>query len=237
MPSYAPKSSLGVLRLTATNQALEYRAFELSSCTLGIIAQQPLSPKDYLMLENPGLRIPLRVIDSARGNAAESDHRYRLMCLDSNLQLDQVCLRHQGGSSKASFQYARFSLQPKLYVEVKNLLTHTTQLMETVNISRTGMLLKTQASQASLRDFALNSQVWTRLDIGHLWLPQTLEPRAQVVRTYLDKVAGQTYGFLGLQFISFTGPEATLWNELLSRLERSELPGSACVRPAFDPHK
>jgi hypothetical protein len=176
-------------------------------------------------------------MESEENRNPNGGRRYRLMCLDKNVQLDEVCLRRRAVGDAMSFQFARFALHPKIYVDLRHEIKLTTVSLESVNISRTGMLLRTQAPQDCLPSIPVESATLARLDTAHLWLPHTLEVQAKSIRSYVKKNGSQNYGFVAIQFQPFSTADAILWGQLLSRLERSEIAGSECVRPAYDPRK
>lgn len=236
------QGQLGVLRLTATNQTLEYRAFELSACTLGIISRERLSPRDYLVLEHPLQRIPLRVLPSPGGREpgepVDGQARYRLVCLDPGLQLDRLLLGDGGVGEGGgfAFQYARFVLHPKLYVEAWHPVSQATAMFESLNISRSGMLLRSYGPSVELESFRGKTPIEVRLDVAKLWLPLVMPAKCQIIRAYTERQGNQVFTCLGVRFTSFGVREAQVWYELLTRLERSEIPGSLCVRTAgFSP--
>lgn len=234
------KRPLGALRRIATNQELDYQPFELSSSTLGIISRDTLSTLDYLVLEHPEQRIPLRVMSPPQDSEAfpglASSQRYRLICLDPDLQLDTLILRSQsqgqGPHPTLALQYARFVLQPKLYVEAWHPISQAMAMFEALNISRSGILLRSNGPGFQIEPYICRGEMELKLDVARLWLPQVIKAKCQIVRVYTERQGNQLHTCLGVQFMHFDPSAARMWHELLTRLEKNETPGSFCVRPA-----
>ena len=216
------KAYWGDLRLTVTSESLAYQVFEVSTCTLGILSPTHLRKQDDLALAGRWHHVPLRVREECivPGEQQLGLHRYRLVCLDSSCELDQILLDEGQPWTAEHLQFVRLTMHPKLYVEARNLSSDSLELLEAVNVSRSGLLLKTARPLTHLRSFPLASRLMLRLDVAQLWMQRPLEPVCQVVRTYSEGEGPQTFAYMAVQFLLFTPVERRLWRDVMARLER-----------------
>lgn len=224
--------SLGYpLRLTATNACLSYKLYEVSACTLGILTLDNLTMKDYLLMEVAGRRIPLRVaeiLQPIRPQVGPVIRRYRLACLDCLMELDRLLGASSPAEAGLSLQFPRCLVNPRIYVEANWPGRERVELFESVDISRTGLLLRiVKNSESQL----MSSQrcIPLRVDVARLWLPETVEAQAQIVRSYQSHEEFKTFSYMAVRLTDFNKREGDDWQKLLRRLERGFLPGLARV--------
>lgn len=217
------------LRLTATNAPMSYKLYEVSACTVGILALEKLTERDYLVMEAEGRRIPLRVaeiLNPIKPKIGPVIQRYRLTCLDILMDLDRLLTADE--SSEQSLQFARCPVNPRIYVEAIWPGRNRVELLESVDISRSGLLLRVSKGT----DFAPlvpNQMAPLRLDVARLWLPESLEPTARIVRVWNSQEEFKTFSYIAVQLVDLTTREADDWNRLLRRIERGFLPGLSRV--------
>jgi len=213
------------LRLTATNAPTSYRLYEVSACTVGILTFEKLSSRDYLVMEAEGRRIPFRVAEiltPIRPQIGPQIQRYRLACLDCLMELDR--LLQADASGERGWQFARCPVNPKIYVETRWPGREHLELLESVDISRSGLLLRTVKGH-DLTSLPNDTAFPLRLDVARLWLPESLQPLGRIVRTYQAHEEFKNFSYIAVQLIDFTSRESEHWNRLLRRIERGFLSG------------
>ena len=149
--------------------------------------------------------------------------RYRLTCLDSRTDLDQLLLVDSGSSPR--LQFPRCMVQPRLYVEMKWPAREDLELLESVDISRSGMLLRIGSGR--LCQPAEQSPLSLRVDVARLWLPASLQPVGRVVRTFHAQEDVREFSYIAIELIEFNAEEAEHWKGFLRRIERGFLPDSS----------
>ncbi len=213
------------LRLTATNASLQYELYEVSACTVGILTIENLSCRDYLVMEAEGRRIPLRVseiLPSYRPAIGPVVKRYRLTCLDCLMELDRLLTLPE--SSERILQFPRCPVTPKVYVEARWPGRDQVELLESVDISRSGLLLRIVKADDHAH-LPINAAFPLRLDVARLWLPETLQPLGRIVRVFDSHEEFKTFTFIAIELLDFPAQDAQHWNQLLRRIERGFLPG------------
>ncbi len=213
------------LRLTATNAPLQYELYEVSACTVGILTVENLSNRDYLVMEAEGRRIPLRVseiLPSYRAEIGPVVKRYRLTCLDCLMELDRLLTLPE--SSERILQFPRCPVTPKVYVEARWPGREQVELLESVDISRSGLLLRIVKADDHAH-LPKNATLPLRLDVARLWLPETLQPLGRIVRVFNSHEEFKTFTLIAIELIDFPAQDALHWNQLLRRIERGFLPG------------
>lgn len=213
------------LRLTATNAPLDYQLYEVSACTVGILTPENLSSRDYLVMEAEGRRIPLRVseiLPSFRPPFGPVVKRYRLTCPDCLMELDRLLIPE--ASSERSLQFPRCPVNPKVYVEARWPGREQVDLLESVDISRSGLLLRLVKGDDHAQ-LPKNAAIPLRLDVARLWLPETLQPLGRIVRVFDSYDDFKTFTSIAMELIDFPAQDAVHWNQLLRRIERGFLPG------------
>lgn len=218
-------SSPYTLRLTATNAPLAYELYELSACTVGILTPENLSSRDYLVMEAEGRRIPLRVseiLTALRPPIGPVIKRYRLTCLDCLMELDRLLDCPDTGERR--LQFPRCPVNPKVYVETRSPGRGRLDLWESVDISRSGLLLRIVKGDEH-RGLPLNRPLPLRLDVAHLWLPESIQPVGRVVRAFDAYEEFKTFSYIAVALSDFSQREAAHWNQLLRRIERGFLSG------------
>ncbi len=219
------------LRLTATNAHLSYQLYEVSACTLGILSKDLLTLKDYLVMELGGRRIPLRVAEilpPIRPQLGPVIRRYRLACLDCLMELDRLLGASSPVEPGRSLQFPRCLVNPRLYVEANWPGRERVELFESVDISRTGLLLRIVKNSESLLMLGQGS-IPLRVDVARLWLPEIVQAQAQIVRSYQSHEEFKTFSYMAVRLTDFHSREGDDWQKLLRRLERGFLPGLARV--------
>jgi len=213
------------LRLTATNAPVAYELYEVSACTLGILTPECLSSRDYLVMEAEGRRIPLRVseiLTAQRPPFGPVIKRYRLTCLDCLMELDRLLEFPE--SDTCHLQFPRCPVNPKVYVESRWPGRGRLDLWESVDISRSGLLLRIVKGDEH-KSLPLNLTLPLRLDVARLWLPESIQPVGRVVRAFDAYEEFKTFTYIAVTLSDFSQREAAYWNQLLRRIERGFLSG------------
>lgn len=217
------------LRITATNAPLQYQFYEVSACTVGILTLENLSSRDYLVMEAEGRRIPLRVseiLPSFRPPIGPVVKRYRLSCPDCLMELDRLLI--PSVSSERILQFPRCPVTPKVYVEARWPGCEQVELLESVDISRSGLLLRIVKGDDHSQ-LSKSAAFPLRLDVAHLWLPETLQPLGRIVRVFDSYEEFKTFTYIAVELIDLSAQDAVHWNQLLRRIERGFLPGHTRV--------
>lgn len=225
MELYSSGMSHYPLRITANNARVSYELYEVSTCTVGILTRVALSSRDYLDLEVLGRRIPFRVtavFAPMRPAWGPALRRYRLTCLDSSMDLDQWLATDPGSSQR--LQFPRCMVQPRLYVEMKWPAREDLELLESVDISRSGMLLR--VGPGRLCQPAEQSPFPLRVDVARLWLPESLQPVGRIVRCFHAQEDVREYSYIAIELLAFNPQDAEHWKGFLRRIERGFLPGT-----------
>ncbi|HYX35682.1 MAG TPA: hypothetical protein VE954_21510 [Oligoflexus sp.] len=215
------------LRWIATNAPLNYQLYEVSACTVGILTSENLSSHDYLVMEAEGRRIPLRVAEilpPVRPDQGPMIKRYRLSCLDCLMELDRLLA--PDASSERRLQFPRCPVNPRIYVEARWPGREHLEMLESVDISRSGLLLRS-VQGSNYVSMPNDTAFPLRLDVARLWLPESVQPLARIVRTYQAYEEFKTFSYIAVQLIDWSSREADTWNRLLRRIERGFLPGLA----------
>ncbi|WP_141734964.1 hypothetical protein [Oligoflexus tunisiensis] len=213
------------LRLTATNAAIDYSLYEVSACTVGILTREHLCSRDYLFMEAVGRRIPLRVsaiLPPFRVPQGPVVKRYRLTCLDCLMELDRILMPDFGTPN--GLQFPRCPVNPRVYVEARWPHREQLEILESVDISRSGLLLRVVRGDDHAA-LAIDSVVALRLDVARLWLPESLQPWGRLVRAFPSYDEFKTFSYIAVQLIDFSQRDAAHWNQLLRRIERGFLSG------------
>jgi hypothetical protein len=213
------------LRLTANNAAMAYELYEVSACTVGILTLECLSSRDYLEMEAEGRRIPLRVseiLPSLHTEVGPVVKRYRLTCLDCLMELDRLLISPD--FTEGSLQFPRCPVTPKVYVEARWPGREQLELWESVDISRSGLLLRIVKGNDH-DHLPENTAVTLRLDVARLWLPESVQRLGRIVRVFDAYEEFKTFTYIAVQLLDFTTEDAAHWNQLLRRIERGFLPG------------
>jgi hypothetical protein len=115
-------------------------------------------------------------------------------------------------------------VNPKVYVEAHWPGREKVELWESVDISRSGLLLRIVKGGDPERP-APDSAVPLRLDVPRLWLPESPQPLGRIVRVFETYDEFKTFINIAVQLVDFSDQDALRWNQLLRRIERGFLSG------------
>jgi hypothetical protein len=178
-------------------------------------------------MEAEGRRIPLRVseiLTALRPPTGPVIKRYRLTCLDCLMELDRLLECPESGERR--LQSPRCPVNPKVYVETRSPALGRLDLWESVDISRSGLLLRIVKGDEH-KGLPLNMPLPLRLDVARLWLPESIQPVGRVVRAFEAYEEFKTFSYIAVTLSDFSQREAAYWNQLLRRIERGFLTGTS----------
>ena len=215
--------SLGYLRSPISDEIIEYEPFEFSAHSLGIISPLDLEPGAFVIMDtHHSGRVPFNILGKAKDN--QGLWRYRLTCPEKDLDLSKV-LEIDPNSGRIKFertgnnlQYARFILNPKIYVESKTFGSSDTYMLEGVDISRTGMLLCSPKPWGSI-PFIENTLLEIKLDMGKRYCSQPLTPLGKVVRKFTEGMAEELSRYYAVRFVDFSPAEQASWADMMTLIE------------------
>jgi hypothetical protein len=115
-------------------------------------------------------------------------------------------------------------VNPNVYVETSSPGRGQLDLWESVDISRSGLLLRIVKGDEH-KGLPLNMPLPLRLDVARLWLPESIQPVGRVVRAFDAYEDFKTFSYIAVALSDFSQREAAYWNQLLRRIERGFLSG------------
>lgn len=221
----------GVLRHVHSEIRIEYELYEISDQSVGILTAARLSIGDGLIIESHKHgSVPLMVLADA-GPANEltgNRHRYRLICLQSELELSRLLEidasfdRFRSAHNGQALQFARFSLDGSLDVLTKTFGSMEAYRLQGIDISKTGMLLCAKNSW-DVAPFIEQTLLELKLDIGHKYTAKPLEPLGKVVRCFCKGKMLEKVRYYAIQFTDFGQGDTLEWEQLISQIETNSI--------------
>lgn len=219
---------LGSLTLGLSNEPLDFQPFEVSHCSLGIIARTGIKPGDVLTLSSINGPIELEVVTTSTKGVPREQERYALSLvkLDScNLEslfaqsgcYERIAQLKAIGDMAGfnQFRNARFTKGPPMTVVAQTFGTLYKYRFRTKDVSRSGMLLLSERDV--LVPFIVNTLLEVTIDPDGDWLKSSLSCMAKVVRrgTDIDPLTKIRRPIFGVHFIEFGDDTHRMWRSIL----------------------
>lgn len=214
---------LGSLVHSASQKEISYQPFEISRYGMGILAPQGMSNGSILVLDNPAGRFYMHVVDSEVYGTAPELRRYYLVNVDQEIDLEDMFGKFAQPHMSAlrhfePIRFARFHADPNILVHAKTFGTVGFYSLQSVNVSRSGMLIS--AARDRSVPFLENTLLEVTLVPGGHWLFQPVHCLAKVVRVgeSTDR-RGNSHSCFGVKFIEFQDAGQNIWDKTVSNLE------------------
>ncbi|NRA66272.1 MAG: PilZ domain-containing protein [Pseudobacteriovorax sp.] len=216
--------SLGPLRTQGSRDLIAYEAFEFSRSIIGILTGSELAIGTKLSLDSHrNGELLFEVVHSQNtGNL----FRHRLICRTLNLDLADILdidpnngkIRYERRENR--LQYARFGPVQKIIVQTKTFGAISYYHLETVDISRTGLLLSAPAHSCYI-PFIEQTLLELKVDLSGEISQIPLEPLAKVVRRYTKGVGAHSRRYYGVKFVEFSQDDMQAWRDVIAGIEES----------------
>ena len=226
--------TLGHIRSEATEQLIEYEPFEFANHSLGILSPEVLELGSHLVLETHHNQQLVFTVLEKEVDEAHRLFRYRIFSDDKEIDLsDSLEIDPKTGRLKLDragnyLQNARFEPVDSLKVELKTFGSSTPFRLETIDMSKTGMLV-CAAKPCGIIPFSENTLLELNLSLSN---GVTLRPLAKVIRCFREGREPKVTKYYALQFVDFVPEEYSDWlqhleNLELARIERAKMAAAA----------
>ena len=218
---------LGTLSAKATSQNILYKPFEASPHQLGIIASANLKKGEELTLKTQKNQKIAFTITEKKPLSGEKSYRYSLACNDTSTDIEEIvvfsgCQKKMEILTKEKIQATRFITDPKVHCEVNTFGSKAYFDLNTINISRSGMLLV--ATKRSMAPFHKNTLVEINLSDKGSCLDKQVKCIGKVIRCYQEKDAKKVKEkFFGIDIIEFDKGSETVWQDAIEALASMSL--------------
>lgn len=215
--------SLGNLTCKGTQKLIDYEPYEFSQHCIGILSPNPLAVGNFVFLES--LRSGLLNFRVAAKQRQGDLFRYRLV-LDTQESLENILdIDPRSGKLKYEregnrLQYARFSIEPQIYVYTKTFGSADHYVLKGVDVSKSGILLCAPVVYGTI-PFIEHTLLEVKLNLGNHFISESVEPLGKVVRIYSEGYGHKRVKYLGVKFVEFESQDLAVWNKALENIEKS----------------
>jgi hypothetical protein len=214
---------LGQMVDSEQNHIISYQPFEVARHSLGIVASEHLNVGSKLTLISAIGPIEL-VVRKESPCELSGLRRYRAVPVDLDHDIERLFVRSgcykRLALAQSRIQSARYEVKPAIELQAKTFGTPDYYKFETINISKSGTLVKNINYRAP---FINNTILEIVLDVGFDGLvPKKVHCLGKVVRTLRDnKLLEPSTQEYGIKLFDFSESDFNLWKDALHEVERA----------------